>query len=292
VDVVHSHDAYNNIFATAWARIARTPVVIASRRWFDDLPRKALSVVNRYAYRFAHCVVANSPKVADLLMTDDGVPAERIAVVPNFVDESAFSPLSDAERAQLRADLDIPPDAVVVGCIAGLRPVKDHETLIHAIASLCPRWPSLRLVLFGDGPSRASLEQLVRRLDLTDVVRVAGERPNEPNLHHLFDISVLSSWSEAFPNTIVEAMAAGRPVVATRVGGVMDAVMDGETGMLVAPRAPSELAAAIEQLLLHPEMRQSMGEAAERRARDQFHATSVMATLESLYSRLLASRAH
>ena len=291
VDIVHSHDAYNNIFSTAWARMARTPVIIASRRWWDGLPRKALGVVNRYAYRFADCVIANSTRVGKLLVSDDGVPADRVAVIPNFVSESAFEPLEDDQRARLLADLELPPGSLVIGCVAGLRPIKDHETLITAIASLRPRWPLLRLVLVGDGDARPSLERLVRQLCLGDIVRFAGVRPHEPNLHHLFDISVLSSLSEAFPNTIVEAMAAGRPVVATRVGGVMDAVVEGETGALVPARQPGDLAGAIETLLLNPELRRAMGDAAQRRARAQFHATSVLASLESLYDRLLVSRA-
>src|SRR5690242_18241428 len=86
VDIVHSHDAYNNVFATMWARVARVPIAIASRRWFGDLPRESLAVVNRYAYRFAHCVIANSDAVGALVVREDGVPAERVAVIPNFVD--------------------------------------------------------------------------------------------------------------------------------------------------------------------------------------------------------------
>jgi glycosyltransferase involved in cell wall biosynthesis len=291
VDIVHSHDAYNNIFATVWARVAQTPVVIASRRWCDDLPRKALRVVNRFGFRLADCVIANSTAVASLLVNDDGVPAERIALVPNFVDDAAFANLGRTQRKQLALELGIPAGSAVIGCVAGLRPVKDHETLIKAIARLRPRWPTIRLVLIGDGPSRRPLEHLVRELNLTAVVRFAGVRPNEPNLHHLFDISVLSSLSEALPNTIVEAMAAGKPVVATRVGGVTDAVVDGETGTLITPQSPVELASAIERLLLRPILRESMGDAARRRARAQFHVTSALATLESLYDRLLMSRA-
>jgi glycosyltransferase involved in cell wall biosynthesis len=293
VDIVHSHDVYNNIFATAWARVARTPVVIASRRWWDDVPRPGLRVVNRYAYRFADCVIANSRTVGDLLVTDDGVHSERVAVVSNFVDEPAFAPLAHAgsNPGALLGALGVPPGSLVVGCIAGLRPIKDHESLITAIASLRPRWPALHLVLVGDGEARPSLERRTRELGLTDVVHFAGVRPNEPNLHHLFDISVLCSLSEAFPNSIVEAMAAGKPVVATRVGGIVDAVVDGQTGLLVAPRQPAALAGAIERLLIDPALRRHWGDAAARHARAQFHANHVLPSLESLYDRLLARRA-
>jgi glycosyltransferase involved in cell wall biosynthesis len=291
VDIVHSHDVYNNIFATVWARVARTPVVIASRRWWDAVPRTALRVVNRYAYRLADCVIANSSTVADLLVADDGVRRERAAVVPNFVDDSAFASPDRTEACSLLAELGVPPSAIVIGCVASLYPVKDHESLIRAMASLKPRWPSVHLVLVGGGETRPVLEHLVRQLGLIDVVHFAGVRPNVPNLHHLFDVSVLSSVSEAFPNSIVEAMAAGKAVVATRVGGVVDAVVEGQTGLLVPPRQPDALAEAIEQLLMNPERRRALGDAACRRARAHFHADRVLASLESLYERLLSSRA-
>ena len=291
VDVVHSHDVYNNIFATVWARAARTPVVIASRRWWDDVPRTALRVVNKYAYRLADCVIANSNTVAELLVRDDHVRRDRVAVVSNFVDESAFAPPAHVGRSTLLGELGVPPGSLVVGCVAGLRPVKDHQSLITAIASLQPRWPSLHLVLVGDGEARPSLERLTRQLGLTATVHFAGIRPNEPNLHHLFDVSVLCSSSEAFPNSIVEAMAAGKPVVATRVGGIVDAVVDQQTGFLVPPRTPSAVATAIERLLIEPGLRRQLGEAAARRARARFHADQVLPALESLYLRLLSKRA-
>ena len=289
VDIVHSHDVYNNIFATVWARMARTRVVIASRRWVDDVPRTALRVVNRYAYRFADCVIANSQAVGDLLISDDRVREDRVAIVSNFVDESAFGPIANA--AALRAQLGVPPGSIVIGCVAALRPIKNHETLVAAFAVLRQRWPTLRLVLVGDGQARQSLECLVRKLGLMELVHFAGVRPNEPNLHHLFDVSVLCSQSEAFPNSIVEAMAAGKPVVATRVGGVVDAVVEGETGFLVPPRQPAALAAAIGRLLTEPERRREMGRAGARRARAQYHASRVLPSLESLYERLLSARA-
>ena len=123
---------------------------------------------------------------------------------------------------------------------------------------IAPRWPNLRLVIVGQGPERDALEALATEVGIGAIVRFAGLRPQVPSFHHLFDVSVLCSVSEGFPNSLVEAMAAERPIVATDVGGVRDAVRDGETGLLVPPRSPTQLAKAIECLLGDPSLRQAM----------------------------------
>jgi L-malate glycosyltransferase len=291
IQIVHSHDMYNNVFATMCARAARTPVIIASRRWWRSAAARRYRVANTLAFRFAQCVVANSPAVALSLQTEDGVRPERIAVVPNFVDDAAFVPLSAEKRADRRRALGVPTDAFIVGVVANLSPVKDHGTLLQAVALLAPRRPELHAVLVGDGECRPALESLTRTLGLENRVHFVGRQPNEPNLHCLFDVSVLCSVSEGFPNSIIEAMAAGRPVVATNVGGVGDAVSDGETGLLVPPSKPCRLAAAIEELLLDPGRRCVFGAAARERARARYHSAIVVGSLERLYSRLLNAAA-
>jgi glycosyltransferase involved in cell wall biosynthesis len=289
IQIVHSHDMYTNVFATIWARAARTPVIIASRRWWRSLPPRRYRIANNLAFRLAHCIVANSPAVASSLQTEDGVQSQRVAVVPNFVDEAAFAPLSADERAVMLRELGVPADAFTVGVVANLSPVKDHATLLRAVALLAPRWPQLHVVLVGDGECRPALESLARALGLERRVHFAGLRHNEPNLHHLFSISVLCSLSEGFPNSIVEAMAAARPVVATDVGGVADAVEHGETGLLVPPSNPERLAAGIEELLLDPGRRHALGSAGRRHARSRYAATTVVESLEALYKRLLGA---
>jgi glycosyltransferase involved in cell wall biosynthesis len=289
IQIVHSHDMYNNVFATVCARAARTPVIVASRRWWRSLPAQRYRLANTLAFRLADCVVANSPSVAWSLATEDGVRPERIAVVPNFVDESAFAPLSSEKRAAMLDVLGVPDHALVVGIVANLSPVKDHATLLRAAALLTPRWPWLRVVLVGDGECRAALEALTHTLGLGGRVHFAGLRPNTPNPHQLFDVSVLCSLSEGFPNSIVEAMAAARPVVATDVGGVADAVSDGQTGLLVPPSNPERLAAAIEELLVDPARRRTMGLAGRDHARTRYHADTVVPSLEALYDRLLGA---
>ena len=289
IDIVHSHDAYNNIFSTVCAHTARSPVIIASRRWWDEVPRRALRFANRQAYRFADCVLTNSSTVAQLLMEREGVPPQRVAIVPNFVDESAFMPMPPAERRAVLARFGVPADACVIGCVASLRPVKDQSTLLRAFARLRERRPELHVMLVGDGESLPALAALVKELGIAGAVHFTGTMPNEPNLHQLFDVSVLCSSSEALPNSILEAMAAARPVVATRVGGIPDAVVDGLTGLLVPPRDPVALGEALGRLIDDPEARRTIGLAAAERARDRFHAGTVIPQLEGLYVRLLSS---
>jgi glycosyltransferase involved in cell wall biosynthesis len=287
-DVAHCHDRYTNVFVTLAARAARTPAIIASKRWWR-LPR-GHEVANAVAYRLAHRVLANSHAVAASAGRVERVRLERVAVIPNFVDEEAFVPMAPEERRRMLADMGVPDGALVAGIVARLRPVKDHESLIRAAALLRPRWPALHLVLVGEGPSQPELEALARALGVHDVVHFAGHREQQPNPNDLFDVAVLCSLQEGFPNAVVEAMAAARPVVATSVGGASDAVEHGETGLLVPPRQPAQLAAALETLLDDPALRARMGAAGQRRARERYHASSVIPRLEALYEELLGRR--
>jgi len=176
--------------------------------------------------------------------------------------------------------------------VASLLPIKDHATLFRAVAALVPDWPALRLVVVGQGPELEPLRALSNELAIENAVRFAGLRPQVPSFHYLFDISVLSSISEGFPNSLVEAMAAGRPIVATDVGGVRDAVHPGENGVLVAPGDAPAFADALRVLLRDPDLRRAMGTAGAHRARVEFHATTVVGSLERLYERLLADAGH
>lgn len=290
VDIVHTHDRYTNIFGGLAARLAGTPAVIASRRWWEAMPRSLYRSANRRAYRAATCVLANSPAVGRLLVEHDHVPADKVTVVPNFVDEDAFRPPAEAERARLLGELGIPAGALLVGIVANLRPVKDHATLLRAFARLPPEIDgrATHLVLVGGGPAHAELEQLAGTLGLEARVHLAGQRPPLPNLHHLFDVSVLCSVHEGFPNSVTEAMAAGRAVVATAVGGVPDAVEERRTGLLVPPGDPARLAEALLALLTSASDRERMGALGRRVAEERFGARQVLTELESLYRRLAA----
>ena len=285
IDILHCHDLYANLFAAPWGRVAGVRGVITSRRWIHPLRNRHLEIANSIIYRVGHRVLVNSPAVADAVRTKDRIPSGRILEIPNFVDAGAFAPVPDAVGNALRTELGIPSDALLVGCIARLAEVKNHATLLRVVQLLAARWPRLHLVLVGGGELQTHLETLATDLGIRERVHFAGFRPNEPNLHHLFDVSVLASLSEGFPNSLVEAMAAGRPVVATNVGGNVDAVRS-ETGILVPPSDPARFAAALERLLSDDALRHRMGRAARDVAEREYHAESVIPRLEAIYHRL------
>ncbi|HJU88872.1 MAG TPA: glycosyltransferase [Gemmatimonadaceae bacterium] len=285
IDVLHSHDMYSSIVATVAARLARRPVTIVSRRWWG-FDRRDHAVANAIAYRLADCVLANGETVAAQLERE-GVKREKIAVVRNFVDESAFEPRPVADVRRMRAELGVPDDALLVGIIASLFPVKDHATLLRAAALLRPSHPNLHLVLVGEGYVQPALEHLTSELGIADMVHFTGYRVDAGKLHAAFDVSVLCSVSEGFPNTLVEAMAAGKPVVCTDVGSCREAVLDGVTGFVVPPSRPDAFAERLAKLLDDPDLRARMGAAGRERARSRHHGQQVLSALEALYGALL-----
>lgn len=288
IDILHAHDVYSNLFAVPWARLARVKA-IASRRWWEGLPGLHWRLGSGAAHRLADRMLANAPTVGTLLEAE-GIPAKRIRIVPNFVDESAFELVSAEERLGLLEELGADPAARHVGVVANLHPVKDHATLVAAAARLVGKYPDLQLVFVGEGVMRGPLEALAGKLGIADRVVLAGRRANVPNLHQLFEVSVLTSYSEGFPNTILEAMAAARPVVATRVGAIGDAVVHGKTGLLVAARDVEGLAESLDVLLADPAQARRMGEAGRERARERFSADAALGALENLYRELLLER--
>jgi glycosyltransferase involved in cell wall biosynthesis len=287
VDVLHAHDIYTNIFAAPWARLFGRCSVIASRRWWYDVPRPRLVKINRWSYLFAHRVLANSSSVAGLLASEEGVAPGKIVEIPNFLEESAFEPMDEELGIVQRRTWGVPDDAFVIGTVARLAPVKNHALLLRAAAQLDSRF---HMVLVGEGPSRSEIEGLSRKLGIESRVHFAGEIVSRINLNRFFDVSVLCSLSEGFPNSLIEAFAAGRPVVATPVGGVMDVVKEGVTGLLVPSDDPAQLADAMRKLEADCGLRTRLGEAGRELVRNKFHKDIVIEKLSALYEKLADRR--
>lgn len=282
-DVVQTHDIYTNIFVAPWARLFTRAKILAGRRWLYEAPRPGLVKINRWSNLFAHRILANSKGVADLLSGEEKVPSRKIVEVSNFLDESAFERIDENARSEQRRTWGLPDDAFVVGCVARLSPVKNHGMLLRALANLSSRF---HVVLIGDGPSRIELEHLATSLGISSRVHFIGEVLSKINLHQFFDVSALCSNSEGFPNTVIEAMAAGRPVVATAVGGVVDVVKSNSTGILVPPDGVKQLAETLQQFEADPLLCARFGETGQAVVREGFHQNIVIEKLSAIYERL------
>jgi L-malate glycosyltransferase len=282
ISIAHSFDYYPNLMLIPAARLAGTPVIIGSQRQIGDLLPPALFRIQRLVFRLCHGVVCNS-EAGKSALTKRGVPERKITVIPNGLAAESFAETAPA----------FPRDAATfrVGMIARMNnPVKNYPGLLRAAARLARKFPNLEFLLAGDGPLRPELERQARELGLASQVHFLGDRQDIPALLASLDIVVSTSLSESLSNSVMEAMAASLPVVATRVGGSPELVRDGETGLLIPPNDDASLASAIERLLTHPELRAAFGSKARKFALERFSAASVVRQYEELYLRLLGER--
>lgn len=272
--VVHVHSGcwYKTAIAAMYCGITRI-VYTEHGRAFPD--RRPLILADRLFARLAGRVVAVSQDLADYLRDVVRVPDSKLAVILNGVDLDRFPAGKRASNRPLR-----------IGVVARLAPVKDLVTLLFAIEAVVRRRPEVELQVVGDGPERQRLEMLTDLLGIRPQVRFLGFRRDIPQVMAALDIFVLSSLSEGTSMTILEAMAAGKPVVATRVGGTPALVDDGVSGLLVAPGAPSELAAALLRLVEDAELRRRLGEAGRAAVSRNYSLEAMTHRYELLYAGL------
>jgi L-malate glycosyltransferase len=268
IAVVHAWEIYSNIFGLPGAALAGVPLRIGSRRGLGGPP--AVRRLQTLACRAAHRMVANSRAAASQLIAQ-GVPAGHIDIIPNGIDLSMFPVRHN--RPQPRR----------IAVVARLWQEKRIDVLIAAAPRVLARYPDVEFQIVGDGPCRESLTAQARDAGVLPHVRFMGHRDDVPVILAVSDLFVLPSESEASPNVIIEAMAAGLPVVASRVGGIPELVADGVTGHLVPPADPPALAAAILDLLDQPGRAIAFGKAARARIEQHYSFDRMVAQFESLY---------
>lgn len=275
----HSYLYLSNLLGSLAARAAGVPGVIASQRSsYEATLTPLVRRVARLSHRLADRVIANSRAAFDEERAA-GAPAERLVHVPNGV------PFASGPRPD-RATLGLPEGPLVL-CLGQLEDVKGHRHLLEAWVAVRRSRPEARLVLVGDGPRRSRLEAQARRLGLADSLAFLGFRaPSDPYVAAC-DVLVQPSLTEGMPNAVLEAMARGRPVVASGVGGLLELVKDGETGLLVPPGEPEPLAAALLRLLGDLAFRASLGEAGRRRVEAHFSVEAMTRATEAVYRELL-----
>jgi glycosyltransferase involved in cell wall biosynthesis len=216
-----------------WGRlagwIARVPVICSSLH-STGLPDH-VEFLNRRLAWLTDAFVAVAKPHSEYLISHEGCPARKVIVIPNGVDTERFKPRE--RNRQLQEELDLAPDAPVVGIVAALRPEKNHEMFLRMAAAVLQSQPKTRFLIVGDGPERSYLEAAAKELGVADCVRFVGTRKDVPELLALMDVVLLTSHMEANPVCLLEAMAAERPVIATAVGSVPETVLPYRTGYLV-----------------------------------------------------------
>lgn len=290
------------------------PAIVHTRNWaaFDAIPAARLAGVrvlvhgehgrevgdpegrdarrNRIRRLFAPFVsqfVTVSRDLARWLVEDVGLPARKVMTIHNGVDLARFG---HGDRREARERLGLPSDTMIVGTVGRLDPVKDQAGLLRAFATVAAEHPGSMLLIAGDGPCREDLSRLVQALGIDGRVRLLGDCRDVPGVLAALDIFALPSIAEGMSNTILEAMASGLPVVATRVGGNPELVEDHVTGRLVVSRDPGALAEAMAAYLDDAHLRALHGKAARQRVTERFSLDRMCESYVDLYRRLLAGR--
>jgi glycosyltransferase involved in cell wall biosynthesis len=233
-------------------------------------------------------IVACCRTVGDFYREQVRVPAEKVAVLYNAVRFTTEPVRQDHESARMR--LGLPSDALVIGTLGRLTEQKGQLALLDAVAKLTPRIAKLALIVAGDGPLRGRLEERARDLGIAERVRFLGIRRDRDTLYAAMDAFVLPSRWEGLSLALVEAMGAGRAVVATDVGGNPEVVSHGKTGLLVPPGDASALADALATVLTDGQLAQSLGSAACSDARERFSIDRHVSRLAALYRQGVAER--
>ncbi len=273
IAIVQASDLYGNIFALPAAAAARVPVRVGSRRGMNAERGPAHVALQRLAFSFAHRIVANSLAAARRLR-NEGVARQRILIVPNGLDSRDFAaiPALDGLRT---------PKVVV--SVGGLRAEKGHRFLVEAAPSVVARHPEVEFRLIGDGPEEARLRKMAEERGVGGAVRFLGYTRNVAASLGQAGVFVLPSLTEAFPNALMEAMAAARAVVASSVGGVGELVEDGVNGLLVPPGDPAKLASAISRIFDDAKLARRLGNRARADVSERYSFERMVSAFDDLY---------
>lgn len=278
--IVHTHNSGPLLYGTLAAKIAQIPVVINTKHGRER------RVKNNLICRLNDRIVTISEDAKKELLKVVKLRIDKVEVIYNGIDERSYSKGKNT-ISEIKKGLKIAHSDLVVGTIGRLSPEKDHFTLLLAFSELSRASDNVKLIVVGDGLLRRDLEAKCSELGIKDKVKFLGFRDDIAEMLSIFDVFVLSSVTEGISLTLLEAMAAGKTVVATNVGGNPEVVEDGVTGFLVPPQNPEKLAETINNLLKNRGLSQKMGEAGRNHIKENFTLERMVKEYETLYERLL-----
>ena len=283
IQIVHSYGFYPNVFTVPVAKLVGAPIIVASIRDTGNLLTPMQTRLQKLVCRFADCVLVNAEAIRENLL-EQGYDPSKIVVIRNGIVMARFAKREPNER--LRRDLGIPLSARLVAVFSRLNRMKGVQYFLDAAVVLAARFPDVCFLVAGDGGSRKELEEHARRLGLGRRIVFTGFRTDVPDLLSEATISVLPSLSEGTSNTLLESMAAGVAVIATRVGGNIEVVEDEISGLLVPPSDSAALVSATSRLLEDPGMALRLGQAGLRRVSEIYSISGSVHETELLYQRL------
>jgi glycosyltransferase involved in cell wall biosynthesis len=286
VDILHSHMFGSNAWASVIGTAARVPVFVAHEHsWSYEGDALRRLVDQQLIGRAADAVIAVSGADRRRMIEIEGIPAGKIHVMPCGVPRWEGPAPSD-----LRDELKIRDRAPVIGSVGALRPEKAFEVLIDAARRLRREFPDLTVLIAGEGPEQTGLEARIAAAGMEEAIRLLGFRADTRDVIATLDVAVCCSDREGSPLSVMEYMQAGRPIVATDVGGIPGMISDGVQGLLIPPRDPAALSSAISGLLRDREKAQLLGERARERQRREFDIAVTISKVESLYESLAGRR--
>jgi glycosyltransferase involved in cell wall biosynthesis len=287
--ILHVHGYAAADFGRLAAR--RVEAALVLHEHFADPRMPAYQgLADRMLARFTDRAIAVSGSTRDFLVRERHVPAKRVRLIWNGAPLAEFAPVGLAAALATRRELGLPADAPVVGSISRLSEQKGHRYLLDAAARVLPRRPDARFLIVGDGDQMEPLRRQARALGIAPSVLFAGHRTDVPALLGALDVFCISSTYEGTPLALFEAMAAGKAIVSTAVDGCREVLEDGATGLLVPPRDPEALAAALLRALDDSALRASLAKRA-REASARYDIAACVAQMQDLYDEILAEKA-
>jgi glycosyltransferase involved in cell wall biosynthesis len=285
IQILHSHEFAMNVHTSLLSVLSGVPSVatVHGKNYYPELWRR------RAAYRFVartSQLVAVSADIHEFLVRRVGIPGRQILTIVNGIDTSLYAPQS-AMQHRLKSELQAFDGYHIVATVGSLYAIKGHSYLLDAARLVIAKHPKTLFLLIGRGPLRDELERHSLELGLRHHVRFLGFRTDIPDLLRAADTFVLPSLSEGLPLSMLEAMAAGKPAIATNVGGVPEVIKDGESGFLIPSRNPDVIADRLIRLIRSPELARGLGTTGQSLVRSKYDLPQVVRQYEELYDRLL-----
>jgi glycosyltransferase involved in cell wall biosynthesis len=285
-DIVHTHLIHGDLYGTLAARLADVPSVVSTKHNDNAFRRRRFYAwLDRSLARYQDRIIVISRHLKRFCVEVEGLTADKIMPIHYGLDVKAFLGNVDGSSA-VRAELGVPVGAALVGVVGRLTEQKGHIYLLDAFTEVVQMLPSAHLLIVGDGELRLDLEHQVARLGLRDNVTFAGYRQDIARIVVALDVMVMPSLWEGFGLVLLEAMAAAKPVVATRVSAIPEIVDDSETALLVPPKDPDSLARALLTLLRDPARAREMGQRGHRRLEEQFTVARMVEQTQTVYESL------